>query len=115
MTVVTRVTPTAPLGFEPPDPVPFDGRLLRVAGAMPFRSALAFTLTLPVDGAVRLDVFDGRGRLVRTLYDGVLPAGRRTMAWDGRDARGAETPAGLYFVRATTPVGDESLRAVRVR
>ena len=115
VTVVTGVTPTAPLGFDPPEPVPFDGRLLRVAGPMPFHGALAFTLTLPVDGAVRLGVYDGRGRLVRTLHDGTMTAGRRTLAWAGRDARGAEMPAGLYFVRAVTPVGDESLRAVRVR
>jgi glucose/arabinose dehydrogenase len=115
VTVVTRITPTAPLGFDPPEALPFDGRLLRVAGAMPFHGALAFTLTLPVDGAVRLDVFDGRGRLVRTLHDGPMTAGRRTLAWDGRDARGADAPAGLYFVRAVTPVGVESLRAVRVR
>ena len=44
-----------------------------------------------------------------------MTAGRRTLGWDGRDARGADAPAGLYFVRAVTPVGVESLRAVRVR
>ncbi len=115
VTVVTRLTPTAPLGFDPPDPLPFDGRLLRVAGAMPFRGALAFTLVLPVDGAVRLAVYDGRGRLIRMLHDGPLTAGRRTLSWDGRDERGTDTAAGLYFVRATTPLGEESLRAVRVR
>ncbi len=114
-TVVTQLSPTAPLGFDPPVVPPFDGRLLRIAGAMPFRGALAFTFVLPVDGIVSLAVYDGRGRLVRTLHDGPLTAGRRTMSWDGRDERGADTAAGLYFVRATTPAGDESLRAVRVR
>jgi flagellar hook assembly protein FlgD len=49
------------------------------------------------------------------VHDGRLEAGRRTFTWDGRDERGAEMPAGLYFVRATTAHGNATLRAVRVR
>jgi len=112
--VVTRITPTAPLGVEPP-PVAANPRVLRAAGPMPFGASMSFVVELPEDGNVGLAVYDGRGRRVRLLHDGPLPAGRRTMAWDGRDDRGADVPDGLYFVRATTARGVETMRAVRVR
>ena len=47
---------------------------------------------------VRLEIFDRRGRLVRALVD--LPyqsAGSYEVRWDGRDAAGRVTAAGVYF------------------
>lgn len=62
------------------------------------RTEVAFTLAAPA--VPRLTVFDLRGRMVRELLDGrLLPAGRHTAVWDGRDARGHAAPAGLYLVR----------------
>lgn len=43
-------------------------------------------------------VFDARGRLVRRLRGTTLGATAEA-AWDGRDARGAALPAGVYFYR----------------
>lgn len=114
VTVVTQLTATAPLGVEPP-PSAWSGRILRASGAMPFRGALGLVLDLPLGGEVSVRVYDGRGRRVRRLLEGTLAAGRRGLEWDGRDDRGVEQPAGLYFVRATTPAGEATLRAVRVR
>ncbi len=114
VTVVTQLTATAPLGVEPP-PSAWSGRILRASGAMPFRGALGLVLDLPLGGEVSVRVYDGRGRRVRRLVEGTLAAGRRGLEWDGRDDRGVEQPAGLYFVRATTPAGEATLRAVRVR
>jgi len=48
---------------------------------------------------VRLKVYDVSGRLVRTLHDGVHPAGHGKVVWNGRDERGGEVPSGLYFAR----------------
>ena len=64
---------------------------------------------------VRLSVFDMAGRQVRTLLDETLPAGPHAASWDGNDARGASAPPGVYLVRAVTPTGESSVRAVRVR
>ena len=36
------------------------------------------------------------GTLLRELRTGALSAGRHAIAWDGRDARGAVVPAGVY-------------------
>jgi flagellar hook assembly protein FlgD len=48
---------------------------------------------------VTVDVFDARGRRVRRLQDGVLPAGRHRITWDGADARGRAQGSGVYLVR----------------
>ncbi len=51
-------------------------------------------------GPVHLAIFDIAGRRVRGLVDGVaMPAGVHTATWDGRDAAGRPTKAGVYFVR----------------
>lgn len=65
----------------------------------PFRDRTNLRLALAREAHVRVGVYDLVGRRVRTLADGVQPAGERTMSWDGRDDRGRTVAAGLYLVR----------------
>ncbi len=65
----------------------------------PLRGQSALRLALPRAARVSLAVFDQQGRCVRTLVDGPLPAGERSIAWDGRDGGGRAVPSALYFVR----------------
>lgn len=48
---------------------------------------------------VRLCVYNITGRLIRTLVDGVRPAGRHEVQWDGLDQSGKRVSGGLYFCR----------------
>ncbi|MBD3336206.1 MAG: T9SS type A sorting domain-containing protein [Candidatus Eisenbacteria bacterium] len=52
-------------------------------------------------GSVQARIFDASGRLVRTLIEDRLAAGRRNVVWDGTDARGSAVANGIYFVRVT--------------
>ena len=72
-------------------------------------------LTLSASVHVRLDVFDLSGRLVRTAFDGELPAGTHEMRWDGRSAGGGRAPTGVYFLRATAGRDVAVARTVMVR
>ncbi len=54
---------------------------------------------LPRAGEVRLSVLDLQGRVVCTLIDERLAAGRHDVAWSGLDAGGRPQPAGIYFYR----------------
>jgi hypothetical protein len=56
-------------------------------------------MRLPRDVAVKIDVMDVAGRRIHTLLDAVVPAGERTIRWDGRGDSGQLAHAGLYFVR----------------
>jgi flagellar hook assembly protein FlgD len=48
---------------------------------------------------VALRVYDVRGKLVKTVFEGVKPAGYHAFRWDGTDNRGAPVATGVYFAR----------------
>jgi len=61
---------------------------------------VSLRLTLPAEGVVELDLFDMRGRHVRRLVTGeTLNEGSHVRPWDGLDASGRPTPAGVYLAR----------------
>lgn len=89
-------------GLEPGRPNPTDGF-----------STISYVLPVPTQ--IRLEIFDVRGRLVRTLVDGVRPAGRNTVMWNGRAANGAPLPSGVYFSRLSAGEFHESHKIVLMR
>jgi glucose/arabinose dehydrogenase len=109
---VFKIVPRASVGVSTPPPVAL---MLALAGAMPFRSTLRLALDLPVATRVRLSIHDLAGRQVRLVSDEVLGAGPHALTWDGKDGRGLDAPSGVYLVRAVTPFGESSVRAVRLR
>ena len=67
---------------------------LRVVGPLPFRTDLALEVDLPGPAEANVEVFDVKGRRVRTLHKGILPAGRNPLGWDGRLDGGSPAPSG---------------------
>jgi hypothetical protein len=74
---------------------------LRQNAPNPFNPATEIAYELPEATRVRIDVFNIAGRLVRTLVDTQMPAGRWTTSWDGTDATGERVASGAYFYRMT--------------
>jgi hypothetical protein len=60
----------------------------------PFNPTTTIEYALRLDGPVQLAVFNLRGQQVMTLVDGLKPAGRHTVQFDG-----ARLASGLYFYR----------------
>lgn len=67
------------------------------ASPNPSRSTTRLLFMAPGNEQLRLIVLDAQGRVVRTLADGVFPAGVQSATWDGVDERGAHVPPGVYF------------------
>jgi hypothetical protein len=65
------------------------------------------SFTLPQTSGARIEAFDRAGRRVATLLDGTMAAGRHEAMWDAR-----ALPAGVYFLRLTTPDARRSLKTV---
>ncbi len=65
----------------------------------PFNPRTTLRFGLPASGHVRLTVHDIRGRLVKTVVDDVLDAGRHDRVWAGQDDDGQSVASGVYFVR----------------
>jgi hypothetical protein len=90
------------LSLEPGRPNPFFGK-----------TSISFHLPSPAE-RVTLSILDPTGRVVRTLHDGGMTAGAHAAEWDGRDARGAEVPAGMYFYKLDTPWGPRTEKLLRI-
>jgi flagellar hook capping protein FlgD len=66
-------------------------------------------------GAVKLEMIDITGRLVRQLVDGEMPVGNQAVSWDGLNESGRPVSAGVYYARMTTIDGVSSDRMVVLR
>jgi subtilisin family serine protease len=81
----------------------------------PFRDATEVRYAVPEPVAVRIEVYDVRGRLVRALVDRPVSAGEFRATWDGRDAAGRPAAPGIYFVRLTAPGVERTVKGVLLR
>jgi hypothetical protein len=91
--------------------------VLRLGDATPNPFNPSTWIPFELDGAatVRLTVHDAGGRLVRTLVDATLGAGRHGARWDGRDASGRPLASGCYWARLTTPTAERTTSMVLVK
>jgi choice-of-anchor B domain-containing protein len=87
---------------------------LDVVGPNPARGTVSMRLTLGAAAPVSAQVFDARGRLVRTLAVGTWTAGSHELLWDGQDARGRHVGAGVYLIRVSTPTENKSAEIIRL-
>jgi hypothetical protein len=65
----------------------------------PFNPITTIRYSAPDDVAVHLAVYDAKGGLVITLFDGIARGGAHEVQWNGRDASGAPVSTGVYFYR----------------
>ena len=94
---------TSPVAMAPARPNPFNPATL-----------LAFEIAR--EGTVELRILDASGRMVRTLAQGFLSAGRHEAFWDGRDSEGRGVASGLYVAEVTAAgQGSDRTKLVLVR
>jgi hypothetical protein len=65
----------------------------------PFNPLTTIRYSISEPGHLRLEICGVRGRLVRSLLDGAVPAGTHTIQWDGRSDSGQTVASGVYFYR----------------
>ncbi|HKK70970.1 MAG TPA: choice-of-anchor X domain-containing protein [Candidatus Krumholzibacteria bacterium] len=81
----------------------------------PFNPQTSIVFEMPSRADVTVEIFDSRGRLVRTLYQGVLGAGQQSRTWDGRGDSGQLVASGVYFARVVGGGYAASTRLVLVK
>ncbi len=65
----------------------------------PSDAAVTCDLALSVAAPVNAAIFDVTGRRVRRLMEEMLPAGTRSLVWNGRDDAGRTVSPGVYLLR----------------
>lgn len=80
-----------------------DGFALRQNFPNPFNPETQIQYELPVDGQVRLSVYNATGQRVRALVEGQQSRGLYLQRWDGRDDAGNQVASGTYLYRLEMP------------
>jgi hypothetical protein len=68
----------------------------------PFNASTKISYQLTEAARTRLEIFNLRGELVRSLVNDVQSPGSYQVNWDGTDSEGGEVSSGLYFYRLTS-------------
>ncbi len=93
-------------------PVPF---VLGQNYPNPFNPITTIAYDLDQSAALSLKVYDTAGRLVRTLDQGMQPAGPAQVIWSGVDDQGRSVASGVYFYRLSSQGLQETRRMTLVR
>jgi hypothetical protein len=72
---------------------------LRVPSPTPTTGPTMFTFEIPVRSQARLDIYDLRGRRVRTVWREEVDPGVHACEWNGRDERDRRLSSGVYFAQ----------------
>ncbi|RLB13341.1 MAG: hypothetical protein DRG82_15850, partial [Deltaproteobacteria bacterium] len=69
----------------------------------PFNPSTTIAYDIPegADVNVRLNIYNMRGQLIRTLVNEVKSEGSYKVQWDGTDNYGRKVASGVYFYRIT--------------
>jgi flagellar hook assembly protein FlgD len=85
---------------------------LHLAGPNPTAGPVRLAYELAATAPTRIDIYDGSGRLMRTLSEGQRPAGHYTATWDRRGNSGHSVSAGTYFCRLSAGSESRTIRLV---
>jgi hypothetical protein len=80
----------------------------------PGKGAVRIECGATAHGRPFVDIFDGRGRRVRSLSPSLGDSGSIVAIWDGRTNGGDVAPAGTYFVRVKFVGGQRFAKLVRL-
>ena len=69
----------------------------------PFNSETHICFDLATSAKVRLEIYNLRGQLVKTLCDTEKSSGNHHIVWNGLDSSNSRVSSGLYFYRLITP------------
>ena len=82
----------------------------------PFNPSTSIRFSLPVASMVNLRIYDISGCLVDVLLDAeMMSGGRKEAVWNGRDVRGRQVSAGVYFYLLDAGKFSETKRMLLVK
>jgi len=86
----------------PDEEIPAAGTRLLGSHPNPFKDSTIVGYTLKETTQIKIDIFNIKGQLVKTLLKETKEPGRGFTAWDGTDNSGEKVSSGVYYCRMTT-------------
>ena len=81
----------------------------------PFNSSTRISYSVTKAGHVRIQIFNIRGQLVKTVVDEVKLPGMYVFTWNGRNQSGNQVASGSYFYRMTTGDFAQTRRMILIK
>ena len=81
----------------------------------PFNPLTSIEFSLDERARVTLRVYDISGKVVKTLVQETVPAGRHAVKWNGEDEAGRTVASGVYVCRLDTPGKTDMRKMVLLR
>jgi hypothetical protein len=81
----------------------------------PFNPTTTIQYSLDAKMNCRVDVYNGKGELVRTLINEEQAAGTHQLQWNGQDSQGKPVASGLYFANVATPQHNTTTRLILLK
>jgi hypothetical protein len=81
----------------------------------PFNATTRVVFSLPRKEQVTVTIHNVLGQQIRTLADGLFPAGEYELVWDGTDRHGNEVASGVYFYRLSSESGSLTRKMVMLK
>ncbi len=89
--------------------------MLRQNYPNPFNPSTTIAFSLPTDTNVKLEVYNIKGQLVKTLVNSHKQAGENSVVWNGTDNNGSTVGSGLYFYKLAAGEYTETKRMLLVK
>jgi hypothetical protein len=81
----------------------------------PFNPSTTITYSLAEDSKVRLDIYNVKGQLVKSLVNKDMKAGIHSVVWNGRDMNKQAVASGVYFYRLSSPSKTQTKRMLLMK
>jgi len=102
-------------GSSADNSAPVVNRILNQNYPNPFNPETTISFDMPINGKAKLEIFNVKGQLVKTLFDGTANAGRNSMVWDSTNNSGNAVTSGLYFYRLSTENHSETRKMMLMK
>jgi len=63
----------------------------------PFNPHTSISFELDEQGYTKIEIFNSKGEIIKTLIKSTLSVGSHNFEWDGIDDTGNNSPSGVYF------------------
>jgi len=115
--IVVNVNQTTTLNFimavgVEDDNVPVTETALQGNYPNPFNPETTLSYTLKDASPVRLEIYNSKGQLVRTLVNESQASGRYHVLWNGKDDRNNPVSSGVYLYRLTAGTYSRSRKMI---
>jgi hypothetical protein len=81
----------------------------------PFNPETNISFDMPANGNAKLEIYNVKGQLVKSLFDGIATFGRNSLVWNGTDKGGQTVTSGIYFYRLSTDNHSETRKMMLMK